>query len=122
MFWSVIEAKSIDKSFYKVRKVVDVFEKAEIKVEKQEPEDEFELYEVVQIRSGDSILICYAERYKEYKALVLEPANGDENWVLIVERDDETERWHDIENGSIRDEVLLKYIRNNRPDCMEVME
>lgn len=122
LVWSVIEAKSIDKSLHKVRKVADVFENAEIEVEDQESEDDFGLFDVVQLHSGDSTLICYAERYEEYNALVLEPAGGDENWVLIVERDAETERWHDIEDSSIKNEVLLKYIKNNRLDCMEVIE
>lgn len=122
LVWSAIEAKTIDKSFYRERKVLDVFEETEFRVEEYGVEDDLELYKVVQISSGDRTLKCYAETYEEYNALVLEPIDCDEGWVLIVEKNEETGRWHDVEDVSIRAELLLTYIRNNKPDCMEVIE
>lgn len=30
--------------------------------------------------------------------------------------------WHDVEDDTVRSEILQKYMENNRPDCMEVVE
>lgn len=122
LIWSAIEAELIDMSFYKVRKAADVFENIEIEVGEQELEDDCALWDVVAVHSGDKSLLCYAESDEEHNAMVLQPVEGSDNWVMIVEKNAQTDRWYDIEDGSIKDEVFDKYVKNNRPDCMEVIE
>lgn len=77
---------------------------------------------MVTLTSGDYSQRCFAEKFEEGKILVLEPVNSDENWVFIVERDKESGKWHDAEDAEVRAELLLTYSRNNKPDCMEVVE
>ena len=96
----------------------------EVQIEEEDDEDEivFELLEIVRLTSGDYSQICFAERFEDGKILVLEPADIDENWIFIVEKDEETNGWHDVEDRNIREKLLCTYSRNNRPDCMEVVE
>ena len=61
LIWSVFESRYIDKNFYKNRKISDMFEEIEVKIENQETEDLFELFEVVTVCSGDATLLCSAE-------------------------------------------------------------
>lgn len=122
LIWSVFESRKIDKNFYVDRKLSDMFEGDEVKVEYQEEENFFELYEVVQIRSGETTLLCCSEEDEKYNAMVLKPLATDEAYVFIVERVANTERWHDVEDNFVRKEILQNYIKNNRPDCMEVIE
>ena len=99
-----------------------MFEEIEVKIENQETEDLFELFEVVTVCSGDATLLCYAEEDEKYNALVLEPLETDDACVFIVERVADTEMWHGVEDEAIRNEILRNYTKNNRPDCMEVIE
>ena len=124
MIWSAYEAKKIDNSFYEDRMLADVFGNNEIQIEGEDDEDElaFELLEMVRITSGDYSQRCYVEKFKEDKVLVLEPVNNDESWVFMVEKDKETGKWHDIEDTTVREELLLAYCQNNKPECMEVVE
>lgn len=122
LIWSVFESRYIDKNFYKNRKISDMFEEIEVKIEDQETEDHFELFEFVTVCSGDATLLCSAEEDEKYNALVLEPLETDDACVLIVERVADTEMWHDVEDEAIRNEILRNYTKNNRPDCMEVIE
>lgn len=122
LIWSVFESRYIDKNFYKNRKISDMFEEIEVKIENQETEDLFELFEVVTVCSGDATLLCSAEEDEKYNALVLESLETDDACVLIVERVADTEMWHDVEDEAIRNEILRNYTKNNRPDCMEVIE
>lgn len=124
LIWSAYEAKKIDNSFYEDRMLADVFGNNEIQIEGEDDEDElaFELLEMVRITSGDYSQRCYVEKFKEDKVLVLEPVNNDESWVFMVEKDKETGKWHDIEDTTVREELLLAYCQNNKPECMEVVE
>ena len=124
LIWSAYEAKKIDKSFYKDRLMADVVGENEVQIEEEEDDDEvaFEVLEMVTLTSGDYSQRCFAEKFEEGKILVLEPVNSDENWVFIVERDKESGKWHDAEDAEVRAELLLTYSRNNKPDCMEVVE
>lgn len=124
LIWSAYEAKKIDKSFYKGRMVAEVVGDNEIQIEEEDDEDEivFELLEMVRITSGDYSQRCYVEKFKEDKILVLEPVNNNESWVFIVEKDEETGKWHDVEDMTVRSDLLLAYCRNNKPECMEVDE
>lgn len=122
LIWSVFEARHIDKNFYKNRKIFDMFEKTEVKIEDQGIEDFFELYEVVKVCSGDVALLCSAEEDEQHNALVLEPLETDDACVFIVERVADAEMWHDVEDEAIRSAILRNYTKNNRPDCMEVIE
>lgn len=54
--------------------------------------------------------------------MVLRPIDLDETCVLIVEKSADTDLWHDVEDDTVRSEILQKYMENNRPDCMEVVE
>lgn len=67
-------------------------------------------------------VICFAEEYKEHNVMVLRPIDLDETCVLIVEKSADTDLWHDVEDDTVRSEILQKYMENNRPDCMEVVE
>ena len=124
LIWSAYEAKKIDKSFYKDRLMGDVVGENEVQIEEEEDDDEvaFEILEMVTLTSGDYSQRCFAEKFEEGKILVLELVNSDENWVFIVERDKESGKWHDVEDAEVRAELLLTYSRNNKPDCMEVVE
>lgn len=122
LIWSVFESRYIDKNFYKNRKISDMFEETEVKIESQETEDLFEPFEFVTVCSGDATLLCSAEEDEKHNALVLEPLETDDACVLIVERVADTEMWHDVEDEAIRNEILRNYTKNNRPDCMEVIE
>lgn len=122
LIWSVFESRYIDKNFYKNRKISDMFEETEVKIEYQETEDLFEPFEVVTVYSGDATLLCSAEEDEKHNALVLEPLETDDACVLIVERVADTEMWNDVEDEVIRNEILRNYTKNNRPDCMEVIE
>lgn len=57
LIWSVFESRYIDKNFYKNRKISNMFEETEVKIEDQETEDLFELYEVVRVCAGDAMLL-----------------------------------------------------------------
>lgn len=122
LIWSVFESRYIDKNFYKNRKISDMSEETEVKIESQETEDLFEPFEFVTVCSGDATLLCSAEEDEKHNALVLEPLETDDACVLIVERVADTEMWHDVEDEAIRNEILRNYTKNNRPDCMEVIE
>ena len=118
----MFESRHIDKNFYKNKKISDMFEENEVKIEDQETEDLFELYEIVKVCSSDAMLLCYAEEDEKHDALVLEPVGTDDACVFIVERAADTEMWHDVEDEVMRNEILQNYTKNNRPDCMEVVE
>ena len=124
LIWSAYEAKKIDKSFYKDRLMADVVGENEVQIEEEEDDDEFvfELLEMVRLTSGEYSQRCFSEKFEDGKILVLEPVNSDENWVFIVERDEESGKWHDVEDATIRAELLLTYSYNNKPECMEVVE
>mgnify|MGYP005790369159 CR=1 FL=1 len=121
LIWSVIESKSIDDSFYDNKKISDMFEAAEIKIMDQN-EDLLDLFKVVMACAGETTVVCFAEEYEEHNAMVLEPIDSGENYVFIVEKSADTHLWHDIEDDSVRNEILQKYMESNRPDCMEVVE
>lgn len=70
----------------------------------------------------EATVICFAEEYKEHNVMVLRPIDLDETCVLIVEKSADTDLWHDVEDDTVRSEILQKYMENNRPDCMEVVE
>lgn len=124
LIWAAYEAKKIDKSFYKDRLMADVVGENEIQIEEEDDDDEFlfELLEMVRMTSGDYSQRFFSEKFEEGKILVLEPVDSDEGWVFIAERDEETGKWHDIEDAAIRAELLLTYSHNNKPECMEVVE
>lgn len=124
LIWSVIESKSIDESFYADKRVSDLFEGTEVKIMDKDEDDEnlFELFKVVQACVGETAVICFAEEYDEHNAMVLEPIDSDENCVLIVQKSADTDIWQDIEDDTVRSEILQKYMESNRPDCMEVIE
>ena len=122
LIWSVFESRYIDKNFYKNRKISNMFEETEVKIGYQETEDLFEPFEFVTVCSGDATLLCSAEEDEKRNALVLEPLETDDACVFIVERVADTEIWHDVEDEAIRNEIFRNYTKNNRPDCMEVIE
>lgn len=124
LIWSAYEAKAIDESFYVDRMMADVVDGTEVQIKEEDNEDEllFELLEVVRLTSGDYSHRFFAERFEEGRILVLVPVEMDERWVLIVERDEETGKWRDVEDRSVRAELLLTYSRNINPECMEVIE
>lgn len=124
LIWAAFEAKKIDESFYKDRLMADVAGENEVQIEEENDDDEFvfELLEMVRLTSGDYSQRCFSEKFEEGKILVLEPVDSDESWVFIVERDQETGKWHDVEDAAIRAELLLTYSHNNKPECMEVAE
>lgn len=124
LIWSAYEAKKIDKSFYKDRLMANVAGEDEVQIEEEYDDDEFvfELLEMVRLTSGKYSQRCFSEKFDDGKILVLEPVDSDENWVFIVERDEETGKWHDVEDAAIRAELLLTYSHNNKPECMEVVE
>lgn len=124
LVWAAYEAKKIDKSFYKERLMADVAGENEVQIEEEDDDVEFvfELLEMVRLTSGDYSQRCFSEKFEEGKILVLEPVDSDESWVFIVERDEETGKWHDVEDAAIRAELLLTYSHNNKPECMEVVE
>lgn len=121
LIWAAFEAEKIDKSFYKDRMVADVVGGNEVQIE-EEDETFFELLEMVRLTSGDYSQRCFAEKFDEEKILVLEPVDSDESGVFIVERHEETGKWHDVEDAAVRANLLLAYSHNNMPDCMEVVE
>lgn len=124
LIWSVIESKSIDESFYVVKKVSDMFDGAEVKImDKDDEEGELlKLCKVVSACVEESSVVCFVEDYEEHNAMVLEPINSDETCVLIVEKSADTDLWHDVEDDAVISEILHKYMESNRPDCMEVIE
>lgn len=121
LIWAAFEAKKIDKSFYKDQMMANVVGDNEVQIE-EEDEIMFELLEMVRLTSGDYSQRFFVEKFEEGKILVLEPVDSDEGWVFIVKRDEETGKWHDVEDATARSDLLLAYIRNNMPDCMEVVE
>lgn len=119
LIWSVIESKCIDESFYADKRVSDIFEGAEIKLMDW---DEDNVFKIVLTCAEEATVICFAEEYKEHNVMVLRPIDLDETCVLIVEKSADTDLWHDVEDDTVRSEILQKYMENNRPDCMEVVE
>ena len=119
LIWSVIESKCIDESFYADKRVSDIFEVAEIKLMDW---DEDNVFKIVLTCAEEATVICFAEEYKEHNVMVLRPIDLDETCVLIVEKSADTDLWHDVEDDTVRSEILQKYMENNRPDCMEVVE
>lgn len=117
LIWSVIESKCIDESFYADKRVSDIFEVAEIKLMDW---DEDNVFKIVLTCAEEATVICFAEEYKEHNVMVLRPIDLDETCVLIVEKSADTDLWHDVEDDTVRSEILQKYMENNRPDCMEV--
>lgn len=124
LIWSAIESKSIDESFYADKRVSDLFEGTEVKIMDKDEDDEnlFDPLKVVGACAGETTVVCFAEEYDEHNAMVLEPINSDETSVLIVRKSADTDIWHDIEDDAVRSEILQKYMKSNRPDCMEVIE
>lgn len=124
LIWSAIESKSIDESFYADKRVSDLFEGTEVKIMDKDEDDEnlFDPLKVVGACAGETTVVCFAEEYDEHNAMVLEPINSDETSVLIVQKSVDTDIWHDIEDDAVRSEILQKYMKSNRPDCMEVIE
>ena len=119
LIWSVIESKCIDESFYADKRVSDIFEVAEIKLMDW---DEDNVFKIVLTCAEEATVICFSEEYKEHNVMVLRPIDLDETCVLIVEKSADTDLWHDVEDDTVRSEILQKYMENNRPDCMEVVE
>ena len=88
----------------------------------EDDENLFDPLKVVGACAGETTVVCFAEEYDEHNAMVLEPINSDETSVLIVQKSVDTDIWHDIEDDAVRSEILQKYMKSNRPDCMEVIE
>lgn len=122
LLWSIVESKNIDKAFYKDRRISELFEGEDLLFEREEVEGRLDLFEIVQVCSGDTTLNCFVEEYEQYNALVLEPMESDEECVLIVAKGDDSEVWHDVEDDSVRKEILREYMKNNGPSYMEVIE
>lgn len=122
LLWSVFESRHIDKNFHTSLRISDVCEGTEVKVECYDEEELLDVITLAKVSSGNTEMLCVAEEDEKYDALVLDLMESDEDCVLILERVADGEMWHDVEDESIRNEILQNYMKNSRPNCMEVIE
>lgn len=120
LFCSAVEARRIDASICKDCRIRDLYENDHVEISEAEYGGGQGLPYLVQVRSGETAYECIAEEEPQFNVLVLMLFAKKGNWLLILEKDDETDKWHDVEDEEIRRSVRYNVMSDICPECMEV--
>lgn len=122
LFCSAVEARRIDACICKDCRIRDVYESDHVEISEAEYGRGMGMPYLVQVRSGEIVYECIAEEKNQFNVLVLMLFDKNDNWLLILKKDDKTGKWYDDDDEEIRKSVRYNLMADNCPECMEVIK